>query len=384
LQQENLRLDRTATSTADKQGPDLAKTTKKQLRALWLQVHKWIGLTLAVLIIPICLTGSALVWHDWLDAQLEPQRHEVLGPAALAPSAYAASARAALAPGENLTSLRFSPDGEPVVAVASKPAQGPGRPERTNIYLDPRNATIIDRASADGGLVRTFHMLHGSLMIPGGWGRPLVGWVGVFMFVSCLTGIWLWWPLSGSVTSGLKWKRRNTTNANLHYMTGFWVLIPLAMLSFTGAWISFPRVFSAFESAPSGPPRGPGGPGFGAAPIEAPHTSVDAALAAARPLAQGALVGIAWPTAPQAEWKIQFAAGEGPPTEVVVSDADAAATPPAPPAPETLARTMRRWHDGTGMGPVWQVLIFLGGIIPALLSVTGIVIWWRARVRRRA
>ena len=31
-------------------------------------------------------------------------------------------------------------------------------------------------------------------------------------------------------------------------MTGFWVLIPLAMLSFTGAWISFPKVFGQFES----------------------------------------------------------------------------------------------------------------------------------------
>jgi uncharacterized iron-regulated membrane protein len=362
----------------------LAKTTKKQLRALWLQVHKWIGLTLAILIIPICLTGSALVWDEWLGARLEPHRYATLGPAALAPSAYAASARGALAPDERLTSLRFNSEGQPVVAVASKSAQGPGRPERTSIWLDPRNATIIDRASADSGLLRAFHMIHGSLMIPGGWGRPIVGWVGAFMFVSCLTGIWLWWPLSGSVASGLRWKRRNTVNANLHYLTGFWVLIPLAMLSFTGAWISFPRVFSTFESAPAAP-RGPGGPpGFGAPPIEVPHTSVDAALAAARPLAQGALVGIAWPSAPQAEWKIQFEAGEGPPTEVVVSDADASAHPPEPAPPETIARKMRRWHDGTQMGPIWQVLIFLGGMIPALLSVTGIVIWWRARVRRRA
>ena len=62
-------------------GLGLAKTGKKQLRALWLQVHKWIGLGLAILIIPICLTGSALVWHDWLDAKLEPQRHVALGPA---------------------------------------------------------------------------------------------------------------------------------------------------------------------------------------------------------------------------------------------------------------------------------------------------------------
>ena len=40
---------------------------------------------------------------------------------------------------------------------------------------------------------------------------------------------------------------------------------------------------------------------------------------------------------------------------------------------------MRRWHDGTGMGFVWQLIIFLGGIIPAALSVTGILMWWRAR-----
>ena len=44
---------------------------------------------------------------------------------------------------------------------------------------------------------------------------------------------------------------------------------------------------------------------------------------------------------------------------------------------------MRRWHDGTGMGIAWQVIIFLGGIIPALLSVTGIIIWWRARTPRQ-
>jgi len=361
----------------------LAKTTKKQLRALWLQVHKWIGLILAVLIIPISVTGSALVWHDWLDAQLEPQRHEAIAPAGLPPSAYAASAQARLDPGQRLTSLRFNPDDKPVVAVAQKAAQGPGRPERTNFWLDPRDASVIDQASANAGVVRVLHVLHGSMMIPGGWGRPIVGWVGVFMFVSCLTGIWLWWPLGGGFASGLKWKRRNTTNANLHYMTGFWVLIPLAMLSFTGAWISFPSVFSQFES---GPPRGSGGPGGGggpAQPLAETQTSVDAAVAAATPLAAGPLRSISWPTDRNPEWTIQFETG-GPPAEVKVTDADAAALAAEPPGPETLARKMRRWHDGTDMGIVWQVVIFLGGIIPALLSVTGIVIWWRARKARRA
>ena len=59
-------------------------------------------------------------------------------------------------------------------------------------------------------------------------------------------------------------------------------------------------------------------------------------------------------------------------------------TPPRPPRPETNARLMRRLHDGTDMGPVWQAIIFLGGIIPAILAVTGIVMWLRSRGWRAA
>jgi len=40
---------------------------------------------------------------------------------------------------------------------------------------------------------------------------------------------------------------------------------------------------------------------------------------------------------------------------------------------------MRRIHDGTRMGLLWQVVIFLGGLLPAILAVTGVIMWWRAR-----
>lgn len=354
----------------------MATQKKKQLRALWLQVHKWIGLTLAVLIIPISLTGSALVWHDWLDSKLEPQRFATLGPASLAPAAYANSARSVLADGERLSEIRFSANSGPVVAIASKPAEGGGRPVRTSLWIDPRDASIIDRATGNSGAVQVMHSLHGSLMVPG-LGRTIVGWVGAFMFVSCLTGIWLWWPLSGSVTSGFRWKRRNTINANLHYLSGFWVLFPLAMLSLTGAWISFPKLFSQFESrpAPAGPSREQA---MRARPLDMTTTSVGAAMAAAQPYATGPLASIGWPTDQKPEWRIGFER-DGGPAIVTVADSTAAAEKPKPPQPETLARTMRRWHDGTGMGPVWQTIIFIGGIIPALLSITGTIIWWRSR-----
>jgi len=358
----------------------MAKNGKKQLRTAWLQVHKWIGLTLAVLIIPISLTGSALVWHEWLDAKLEPQRHASLGPARLAPSAYTAAATAALQPGEALSALRFDKEGGPVVATATRAAEGAARPVRTSLWLDPRDATLIDRSSGSSGALQVMHVLHGSLMVPG-WGRTIVGWVGAFMFVSCLSGIWLWWPLSGSPASGLKWKRRNTLNANLHYMAGFWVLFPLAMLSFTGAWISFPKLFGQFEARPAPSGGANREAAARARPLANPATDVDQALAASRPLATGALASINWPTDQKREWKIAYER-KGSPAEVAVADEGGKVTPPTAPKPETLARTMRRWHDGTGMGTAWRIIIFLGGIIPALLSITGIIIWWRARKPR--
>ena len=246
------------------------------------------------------------------------------------------------------------------------------------MWIDPRDASIIDRAPANSGILQVMHNLHGGLMVPG-WGRSIVGWVGAFMFVSCLTGIWLWWPLSGGFRSGFRWNRRNTTNANLHYLTGFCVLFPLAMLSFTGAWISFPKVFGKFESRPAA--SSDRERAARALPLVTTELGVDGAAAAASSHAKGAVTSIAWPTDQKPVWKISFAQPGG--TAIVPVDDDSGqASAPPPPTPETLARTMRRWHDGTGMGAAWQTVIFIGGIIPALLSITGIIIWWRARTPR--
>lgn len=345
-------------------GEQLSKT---RLRNLWFDIHKWIGLLLAVVIIPISITGSALVWHDWLDAQLNPGRYAVSGPATLPPARYVEAARAVLPAGESVTMLRYPEGGAgPVVAVASRPGPAKGPPMRTNVYLDGGTAQVLDKASSREGLVQIMHVLHGSLMVPG-VGRQIVGWIGVAMLVSSLTGLWLWWPLTGSVRRGLRWNRRPQLDANLHHQLGFWICIPLAMLSFTGAWISFPAFFGPMigEKAPQRPPPAP--------PLAAPRLDVNAVAlkAPSQP------VSIAWPTAKSPVWKVALEQGEA-----EIADATGAVTV-KPPRPETVARTMRRWHDGTGMGPVWQAIIFLGGIIPAVLAITGITMWANSRKWRK-
>jgi uncharacterized iron-regulated membrane protein len=363
----------------------MAASTTLRLRSLWLQLHKWLGILLAILIIPISLSGAALVWHDWLDETVNPERVIEATETELPAARYADAARLSLEPGERVMTIAYPSDGGAIMVTAARPPQpgATGRPVRTQLWLHPADGRVIDRASSDEGLVRWLHVLHGRLQIPS-FGRQLVGWVGVAMLISALTGLWLWWPVTGSVRRGFRWKRQDRTSANLHHLTGFWIAIPLAMLSFTGMWISFPAFFGG-NAPPAAAAQRPGPPPL---PLERPRMSPDAALAAAQPHATGSLVSIGWPTDKAPDWTLAFQRQGGGNAEVKVSDASGTATPPSPPRPETTARTMRRWHDGTGMGVVWQVVIFLGGIIPALLAVTGILMWlrsrkWRGEVARK-
>lgn len=352
--------------------------TKVGLRKAWFQVHKWIGLILSVVIFVISLTGALLVWHDPLDRAMHPERFAVTGPPAQQIGAYAAAAQAVLGEGELLQRVEIPEEaGEPVIVSATKP--GTGRPQRLTVYLDPATATVLDTARSGEGVLHVFHVLHGSLMIPG-VGRQIVGWIGVAMLASSVSGLWLWWPLTGSLRRGFRWKRHPNFDTNLHHQFGFWISVPLFVLSLTGVWISFPQAFSRFENAPA--QRGPGGPGGPRAmPLAMAPEHIGAAVARAEEAGQGKAVSLTWPTDQKGEWTVRVKPGTGDTADVTVATADLAAKVEAGRGepPETLARLMRRIHDGNGMPFVWQLIVFLGGILPAVLAVTGVTMWWRAR-----
>lgn len=338
--------------------------SRQALRRTWFQLHKWLGLLLAALIIPISFTGAVLVWHEELEPLVYPDRYAVTGDATLAPATYLRAARAAMKPGERVASLAMPDHGGPVT-VAAASAQAPDRlgpPARTNIYLDPPTARVLEAAPSNSGLLRVLHVLHGSLMVPG-LGRQIVGWVGVAMMVSALTGLWLWWPMTGSWRRGFRWKRHANTDTNLHYQFGFWVALPLFVLSLTGAWISFPAFFGPLSGEAPRPRQRP------AAPLETTARPVEQVLA----LAGGEVRQVAWPTEKKTEWTVRLARGQ------MTVDDRTGAVKREPPAPEGVMRLMRRVHDGTGMGLLWRWLIFLGGMIPVLLAITGVIMWWRAR-----
>jgi uncharacterized iron-regulated membrane protein len=362
---------------------------KYGLRATWFQVHKWLGLLLAILIVPIAVSGAALVWHDALDRLVNPARYALSavpggGPATLEFSRYAAAAATVLAPGERISSIRLAEHAGPVVVTAARPT-GPvpgARPVRTVIWLDPATAAVLDHSDSASGLVRTLHVLHGSLLVPG-VGRQIVGWIGVALLVSSISGLWLWWPVTGRWLRGLRWRRQRHFDANLHHLAGFWVMVPLAVLSLTGVWISFPQVFARLSAAEAAArPVGNPAARFRAQPLVPPVQEIDAVVARVVARIDGRPYLITWPTDQRSEWTVSLQQDAGAAVEVSVDHATGHLRRQTQ-GNEGLARTMRELHDGTGYGGVWQTIIFAAGLLPAALAVTGFIMWWRMRVLRQ-
>ena len=148
------------------------------------------------------------------------------------------------------------------------------------------------------------------------------------------------------------------------------------VLSLTGVWISFPQWFAGLE-AQSPAPRS-AGPGR-AAPLDLPLSAVQPALARAEAIAEGTATSIAWPTDKTPQWTVAVEGPGGPADVSVAADGLAATVTPHQDVSETVARLMRRIHDGNDTPLIWQLIVFLGGVLPAALAVTGIIMWWRAR-----
>lgn len=372
-------------------------TLLARLRRLWLDVHLWIGAGLLVALIPLSVTGSILVWHDALDRVLYADRYATTGPSASRQIIdYAQSAQAAFGDRARLTQVRLpQKPGDPVVAVGRIPGEpGPGgRPRTLNAWIDPPTARVLDTAEVAKGFTMVVHRLHGSLMIPE-VGRKVVGWLGWAMFISCATGLWLWWPRHGGFLKGLRWRRGASTLFNLHHLIGFWVCLPLAVLSLTGVYISFPQTSRALFGLPP-PPARQAGPGRFAPPLPETKLTLAQAVAAAQAEAPGAQVTeVNVPTRGKAPaWRIGLRArGAERPKTVQVVDASgevkAGRGDPGGGVPggaeDKVSPLVRRIHDGADMGILWQAVIFLAGLAPAILGITGLVMWLRRRARRRA
>lgn len=388
----------------------MAKPGGPRLRRLLRDIHLWIGLSLFLVLAPLGLTGSLLVWDDAVDRMVHPARYAV-SPGELAPSAYEAQAARAFEGRATLSQLRLpARPGDPVVAtgLVGAAARPGGRAPSLAAWIDPGTGKVLGVGDPRRELRGFIHRLHGELLLPQG-GRAVVGWLGVAMLALSVSGLVVWWPRGGGVGRALAWRRSPSTLSNLHHQVGFWLCVPLAVLSLTGAWIAFPQVTRALTaSTPGGGPEpatpgrggprpGRGRPGQAAEPPAArPAIGIDGAVARALAEAggqgrvQGRVLSITEPGAGQgAAWRIQVSAPGGARLEVRVDPASgraraqpAAAGGPGGPGADPVMRAMRRVHEGAGLGPAWRWIVTLTGLAPTVLGVSGAALWLVRGTRR--
>src|SRR5262249_30248724 len=151
-------------------------------RAIWLQVHLWLGLSLGAIGALLGISGSVLVYGTEIDAWLNPQRYSISGERIALPLAEYVKRATSAREGRSRPGAIRLPDREsgPVIVLLRGSANA-GAIER--VYLDPSSGRVLDVAGS-GDMIGWLHRFHESLTLRDWNGREIVGAVGVAMLVS--------------------------------------------------------------------------------------------------------------------------------------------------------------------------------------------------------
>lgn len=347
--------------------------------------HLVVGLAVGALLVCAGLTGSLLVWRNEIDVRLHPHLMRVDAAGERAPleqavqavrRAYPELAPARLqlprAPGETLE----------VTTAGAHPLQ---------VYVDPYRATVLGARGADETFANWLFDLHVHLL-SGETGERVMGTAGLLLLVLVGTGLVVWWPGVRRVGDAVAirwragWKR---VNFDLHRATGFWSTLFLVLVAVTGSSLVFHDAYMAgLNRLTASPPR-PTPPE--APPTGRPPLSVDQLLrAAAYVVPDGEPTYLTLPTQPGHPAVLRkklpselHPNGRSfiylhPETGSVLAVEEAARAPLGTRAYNVLYPL----HIGRWGGLASRLLYTLLGLTPAVLAVSGALMWWNRQGRR--
>jgi uncharacterized iron-regulated membrane protein len=272
------------------------------------------------------------------------------------------------------------------------------RPTRTvEVLIDPVSLNVLGSSELvrRGPIMTVLTRIHEFLMMPDRIGLPAVGWTAIAMTFMGLSGIVLWWPRKGRWLAAFLVKRGARglrLHLDLHHAAGIWGLLIFLVLSTSGIYLAFPQTvsgavqaaFPARESAAMPIP-----PGF---PKTWPISPDEAIAIATKAVPNTRAVGVLLPRSPDAALMVQLEtlgfAPSIPPITVAFDPANAGRVhiddPRNYPLPNRILNLAYALHFSLGVGWVWTFLVFLSGLLPLFLAVTGLTIWWTKRSRLRA
>jgi Uncharacterized iron-regulated membrane protein len=379
------------------------------MRTLLTRLHRYVGLGIAIFLVISGLTGSLIVFHDELDAALNPELFAVpVRSSALTPSALARSVEHQLG-GARVTMLSLN---QPKGRAAEIWVEGHMLPYN-QVFADPATGRVLGKrqwgefAFSRAAVMPFIYSLHYTLALPGRWGVLLMGVIACLWSIDCFTAFiltlprgmpfWRKWKTSWSIKRGAGPYR---LNFDLHRAGGLWLWAILLILATSGVAMNLPdQVFrpilklitplepSLTETGASRLTIKPAPPAFGfddaltRAKAAAPEKAVTPYWLFHFPAYHA--YGLGYSAKPQGGMD-----GMGL-TYIYIDDRSGASVVRLAPkegrAADVYAKAQFQLHSGRILGWPGRILVFLTGIGVAGLSVTGVVIWWKkAKARRKA
>ena len=213
------------------------------LRRALFQIHLWCGVGLGIYIVVIGLTGSVLVYRNELYAAFSPAPVVVHGSGESMTVDELSRAAQRGYPGYEVGEVRPGETANHAVEIS---LMQDGETKRR--LFDPFTGEDLGHPLPFGYRATAWLLdLHDNLL-GGTTGRRINGIGALALMVLSITGAIIWWPgiprwrRSLTVDVRADWPRLNW---RLHSTFGFWCWPFIFMWGITGAYLSFPALFSA-------------------------------------------------------------------------------------------------------------------------------------------
>jgi len=357
------------------------------MRATLLLLHKYTGLFLGLLLSITGISGSLIVFDRELDEMLAPETANFEPAQSLASIQLALdNATAAVDNGSSPTRIMLGRDLQaPHIVRFPAPEGSPGPIEAS---IDPGTAQVLAVRTWGEYPVTWFYHLHLSFLA-GPVGEIVVGIMGFCMLFFTISGIVIWWPKNGRWRRALTIKRHAGAfrlNFDLHKTVGVYFTPLFVMLALTGMEIVWhdpaEKLVSAF--LPVTEADDVRSQASGITPVSADQVATSAQAI----FPDSAIMRIYLPNADDAAFDVTFKHPEEPWKEYarsavqidqysgeVLSVWDGREAP----AGNVFLDWLFPLHNGDALGQIGRWLVFISGLLPALLFGTGLYMWWRKR-----
>lgn len=356
------------------------------MRKLFIQLHKYTGLLLGVLLTITGLTGSLLVFDRELDEWLTPATVAFEPPADIASLDLAlANATAAVNNGTQPTRIALGRNNATPHIIRFPPP--PGAPGSIEVSISPADSSVLAIRGWGEYPVTWIYYLH-MAFLGGTSGEIVVGVMGVTLLFLCISGVVIWWPRRGL------WWRAFTINSrlgafrlnyDLHKTTGIYFLPVLFVLAFSGTELIFHEpveklvnVFLPVIEPPAPLSAGQGEP-----------VGADRAAAAAQIVFPDArLFRVYLPAGNTDPYRVTFVRpgdnwNEYAPSTVYLDQFSGKVLNVYDHREQPAGNIFLDWmfplHNGDALGLFGRILVFIAGLLPAVLFGTGFYLWWVSR-----